>query len=589
MNLVRALMPLFNPQERWKLLGLVALSGISTLLELGGVFSIMPFVAILSQTHRAIPLPWVGRIHHSLGLETPLSQLVFWAFTLISILTLVQICNYLSLQWGYRLARLQSLRISRRLFEGYLHQPYLQHLEGDSSQRLGFLTSAQRLSVEVYFPLLQLLVRGVSALGLGCMLLRLAPGISLLGAAVLAPIWVSYYRHHRKKISHFHGVEFEGQTRLGRKLAETFATLRLVYMHSAAAEVVKAYLNDFEQLSRQQEKRRLLEELPKWGLHLSSQLILLSMAILLFAYHPNSDRVLPTVALFALTGYRLIPTLQACLSSLVSLEGAGVLLQKLWAEIYELAERDPTPVKAMDWKESVALRGISFSYAGRNLRALTGVNLEIARGQKVALVGETGSGKTTLIQILCGLLTPTVGQIVVDGQALSEEQLARWRAGIGYASQDLELVLGSLEANITLHSGPAPDRERLHQSLRVVGLESWIESLPEGIQTAVGERGLRLSGGQRQRLALARALYRNPSLLILDEATSQLNQNLEDEILERLFRLQSPGTLLCITHRLAVLPAFDRIYVLKGGVLVAGGTYAEVVSSGHLAELGQAP
>lgn len=192
MNLVRALMPLFNPQERWKLLGLVALSGISTLLELGGVFSIMPFVAILSQTHRAIPLPWVGRIHHSLGLETPLSQLVFWAFTLISILTLVQICNYLSLQWGYRLARLQSLRISRRLFEGYLHQPYLQHLEGDSSQRLGFLTSAQRLSVEVYFPLLQLLVRGVSALGLGCMLLRLAPGISLLGAAVLAPIWVRF-------------------------------------------------------------------------------------------------------------------------------------------------------------------------------------------------------------------------------------------------------------------------------------------------------------------------------------------------------------------------------------------------------------
>lgn len=591
MALMADLWSLFTPPERWKLLGLVCLSAISSLLELAAVFSIVPFVAILSQSPRTLPL--VEGVQARLGLQDPAWQLVFWASSLVAILALVQGCTYLCLQKGYALARSQSLRVSRCLYQGYLDQPYLQHLEGDSSDRMRFLASARRLSLDCHFPLLQLLVRGVSALGLAAVLLLLAPSISLLGASLLLPFWVFYYRRHRKKIAQFHRLELENQERLARKLSETFATLRLVYMHSVADSVVEGYLDDLEQLGRQEERRRLSEELPKWGLHLTSQVVLLSMAILLYAQHPQSDRVLPVVALFALTGYRLIPMLQGCLSSLVSLEGAGVVLQKLCAEMAAFGSLKPTlraatVPSALVWQDSVRLEWISFSYSCRGVKALSGVDLSVGWGERVALVGETGSGKTTLIQLLCGLLSPGEGQIKVDGQSLDEPRLASWRAGIGYAAQDLELVPGSLKANLTLYSAGEPDQSRLQEVLGLVGLEGWLASLPQGLETTVGERGLRLSGGQRQRLALARALYHQPSLLILDEATSQLSQNLEDEIFHRIFRLQPARTLLCITHRLSILPAFDRIYILKEGAMVASGSYAQLAHSPHLRELGQA-
>jgi ATP-binding cassette subfamily B protein len=241
------------------------------------------------------------------------------------------------------------------------------------------------------------------------------------------------------------------------------------------------------------------------------------------------------------------------------------------AELLAEPDLDLGPLPAsLPFAGEIRLEGVSFTYAGRTEPALTGIDLAIHRGERIALTGPNGSGKSTLADLIMGLLRPSKGRLLIDGTELAAERIAAWQRNVAHVPQSPYVADSSLAANIAFMD-PAPDPSRVAEALRLVGLEELVEALPQGLSTRVGHRGSLLSGGQRQRLALARALYDPAPLLVLDEATSALDQVSEAHVLSAVQLLQERGTtILIIAHRGTMLDGCDRVLRLESGRIVSG-------------------
>jgi ABC-type multidrug transport system fused ATPase/permease subunit len=239
-----------------------------------------------------------------------------------------------------------------------------------------------------------------------------------------------------------------------------------------------------------------------------------------------------------------------------------------------------SPIRLAD---RVELAGVTFRYPGAPAPALEEVSLAISKGERVGVVGPTGAGKTTLVDVLLGLLQPSEGELRVDGRGVLEEDWPRWRASVGYVPQSIFLSDDSIEGNIAFGLSPeSVDRNRIESVARMAELDAFVKDLPEGFGTFVGERGVRLSGGQRQRIGVARALYRDPALLLLDEATNALDGATEEAVMDAVFGLERERTMVIIAHRLATVRRCDRIIVLEGGRIRAQGSWDELLQTSDL-------
>jgi len=304
------------------------------------------------------------------------------------------------------------------------------------------------------------------------------------------------------------------------------------------------------------------------------------------------EAVLPTLGVMAMAGYRLLPNVQTLYNSLHLVAINRFTLDELAEELDFSSPSYPVRIpskaelarvisdKSPLFSESIELRDITFTYAGAERPTLQGIDLRIVRGQSIGFVGQTGSGKSTLINLLLGLYEPTSGEILADGKPLGKPVPARWHTRIGYVPQEIFLMDDSLLRNIAL-SVPKNeiDYERMRKVIASAQLEEVIEKMPQGLETQVGERGVMLSGGQRQRVGLARALYFDPEMLILDEGTSALDNETEAKFMRAVESLQGEITLISIAHRLTTVRACNAIYVLVNGKVGEAGTYDELMES----------
>ena len=314
----------------------------------------------------------------------------------------------------------------------------------------------------------------------------------------------------------------------------------------------------------------------------ANELVALTGIVLIFIYAifltDNSDQAIVMVSLFAAAAYRLMPSLNRIISSMVYIQKNLVAMDNLnlYSDIEKAKESEP-PQQPVTFENSIKINNLSFSFPYSETPTLKNISMEVKKGEKIGIVGSSGSGKTTLMNVLLRFYEEQQGEICIDGKKLGLEHIRGWRNLIGYVKQDIFLMDNSIRDNITFGEWNA-DEERVRRAVTQASLDNLIDSLPEGLDTIIGERGSKLSGGQRQRISIARSLYRNAQVLIFDEATSALDNQTEQEVSDAIDSLSdSHKTIFIIAHRITTLRNCDRIYELKDGKIDGIYTYKELL------------
>lgn len=559
--MVGQLVDLLDARGRRQMLALVAGSTISALLELGGVTSIVPFMALASQP----ALIQGNRLYLWLG-QPDLARFLLWLGVLCLLMLTVSnalngLCNWMSMVF----AQEQQTRLSRHLYGRYLNQPYEWYLEHHPNT-LGFnLSQTRSLVHQGFLPLVQICSRLVSVSLLVTTLLYLHPLVTAASLVVLVSLYGLVYRYCRSRILSTYHQEWDISHKFGRTVGDALAGIKHVRLSAGEAEFERTYAEQLELLARNQEKRQGYQQIPMLALQTLTYCSLLGMVVGLVYLYGGGARVVGEAALYGLVAYRLLPQVQTIFQNLSHLDSGRTAVEKLYPEFKSKFLPLPRPAGDVRLGECWQLEGVTFAY-GQGPSVLQNVDLKIDRNRCIGLLGPSGQGKTTLVNLLVGLLVPQQGRLLIDGRQLDPAQLRSFQGRIGYVPQDIYLSDDSILHNIVT-GDPRPDLARAREAGRQACLDEFVLPLPKQYDTVVGDRGLRLSGGQRQRIGIARALYRDPEMLVLDEATSALDHGTEAEIMQAIRSLAGTRTIVLVAHRLTTLQYCDAVYRVDHGHL----------------------
>ncbi len=361
-------------------------------------------------------------------------------------------------------------------------------------------------------------------------------------------------------------------------VAETVSALKQLRLFGLEVEAERRVGEHLVKARRLQRTSSVISSTPRLIIEV---IFLVGLATVFGVFVPalGASAAVADIGLVVAATFRLLPSLSASAGTWVQLQQTWPGLQRIAAELAYLEDggpRDRPSGRPATFTDRIDLEDVRFAYPGRE-QALAGVTLEIPRGAFIGIVGPSGSGKSTIVDLLCAFYQPDRGRIVLDGVELADIDALAWRRTLGVVAQDNFLFSGTLRENLLLLR-PTADAAALQRVVSLVGADGFIQDLPEGYDTRLGERGVRLSGGQRQRLALARVLLRSPEVLILDEATSALDVTSDERIFEDLERLRGAITMIVVTHRLSSVRRADHIYVLSDGRVVEHGTHVELLS-----------
>jgi ABC-type multidrug transport system fused ATPase/permease subunit len=321
-----------------------------------------------------------------------------------------------------------------------------------------------------------------------------------------------------------------------------------------------------------------VQAIPRLWLEVMAIAGLAGLVAIMLATGKDIDRIIPTVGLFAATSFKVLPSINKLVSSKQTLKVSRSTIETIHYDLELTIPVSPTRSNEHFQFENVDVKNLDFKYEQSENMVLSNINLKIVSGEAVGFVGQSGSGKSTLIDIMLGLLGPQSGSVLINGQSI-EDVKQSWQKQIGYIPQAIFLMDESLRRNIAIGIADNEiDEAAIREALKSAQLEDFVASLPEGLDTVVGERGVRLSGGQRQRIGIARALYHRPSVLVLDEATSSLDTETEHGVMQAVQALQGDKTVIIVAHRLSTVEYCDRLYRLDAGRIVDEGTFGEVMN-----------
>ncbi len=574
-DLLRRVLFLARPYGRAKLAGVFSLALVQAVFQVIGATSIFPFLAIAADPDR------IRRSHFGtlfLSLFPPMSNWELLITTGVIAIAGVFFSNAINLLSEYARTRYAQnfahwLRV--RLLRRMASQPYTYFLQRNSGELLKkIFTDVINYTVGVLLPLLDTIARALTSVLLLATLFLVQPVIALSAALGLGGFYVITFRlfaRKRREVDenlriHSTGFYQEAHQMLGgikpvkvHRAEEHF--LARFAGHSAIIAKMNARVSIFNSA------RYLVEPLAFGGLVVA--------VLLLAARGRDFSDILPNLGVMALAGYRLLPSLQLLYSQLTQVSSMRHAVDEVYDEFVEaetdgsvspaISGEDLARARPFRWNDSITLREISFRYPGASRPALNEISLIIAKNTSLGVIGPTGSGKSTFVDLLLGLYQPTTGEILIDDEPLKPALVPAWQASIGYVPQDIFLIDDTIARNIAFGLPDAEiDSARLREACVMAQLIEFIEiELPAGFDTIVGERGVRLSGGQRQRIGLSRALYHRPSLLILDEATSALDVATEAKLLEALRSLAGKLTMVVSAHRLSTIAGCNNVVDLS--------------------------
>ena len=578
---------LLDLNEKKQALFLLILTLIMAFLDTLGIASILPFISVLANPQIIETNEYLSSIYKAsitLGVNSR-QQFIFILGIVVFILLLFSLFfRAITIYFQTRFSLMREYSISKRLLELYLYQPYTWFLHRNSSNLSKIILSEVNQVVEgILIPMISLITQSVIAFAILGLLILFNPFLSFFAGLILIMSYVIIFYFVKKILFQFGHIRSQVNSERFLIISEVFGATKDVKVRGLEQEYINRFSKPAEIYAKNQSLAYVIGQTPRYFLEALAFGGLIILVLVLMLVGNSFDKIVPAIALYAFAGYRLMPALQQIYASSVQLRFNKPLLYLLYKDLINLqqSKKITNNTNIISINKSIELNNISFNYPNSKKLSLKKINLIIPAFTKVGIVGVTGSGKTTLVDIILGLLDPTKGTLSVDGNEIKNDNKRSWQSSIGYVPQQIYLSDASVANNIAFGIDIKNiNQKSVEKAAKIANLHDFvIDELPLGYNTTVGERGVRLSGGQRQRIGIARALYHNPQIFILDEATNALDNITEQAIMDALNNLGNKITVILITHRLKTIKNCDKIFFMEKGLLIKHGNYNELLEN----------
>lgn len=586
--LIKRLQALLNPNERrfsYALLGLIVLAG---LIDALGVSSILPFMAVVGNPDLIQTNPWLHHIFTWLEVESTNTFLVALGSAALVIMIVSNAVSLASSSASLWFAYNLGHGLSTRILSGYVRQPYTYFLEHNSSNLVvNCIEDVARVVNGIAIPILQAIAKVVIAMSILLLVVWVDPWLAVLFGALLGTVYGVVFLTIRRKVADLGKTSkdaYRERFRLATEILNGMKELKILGQDEAYQE---RFAKHSALYAKHQWMNAAMTLAPRHAIECIAFGSVILLVIYLLATHQDFKEALPLLTLYAFTAYRLLPAFQQIFGStttirfnMASLEAVEEKLKTLTrGPVAEIKPRVPAYEDVGPLREEIIIKDLVFQYSKAATPLINKLNLTIPHNTTVAIVGSSGGGKTTIMDIILGLLEPQEGTLSVNGIPITSSNAAVWQKQLGYVPQQIYLSDDTLAANIAFGVATTDlDIDRVTHVAQIADLHEFVvRELPNGYETMVGERGVRLSGGQRQRIGIARALYSDPDVLLLDEATSALDSLTEDAVTGAIRNIFHEKTIIMIAHRLRTVQQADIIYLLENGSIADQGTYEELL------------
>lgn len=588
LDLLKKLKAILPAKDKFKVIVLILFMIFAGILEVLSIGILSGFVAGVADPDLLLKNQYLTNLFKFLNITTDRQILIYGTISLIAIFLFK---NLYLIAYKYLKARFIYNRyrsISSRLFKIYMNVPYSFHLKRNSADLIRNVSSeARAIATNVMLPLLQIATEAIMTLAIIILLLAVEPLVTLFTLIILGGVSALFLKFTKKRMKRHGKKALAERAEIIKTLNEGVGGFKEVTLMNRQAWFIKKFEDSILNLSRAQIFQQATKQSVKPIIETIAIAGILLIAIFLLNQGHSLASLAATLALFALSIKRLLPAINGIISQYNSLRYHSYSVDPIYQDLinlkdYEYKERREKEEKkdkkedSSLLKEKIEVKNLDFKYDSDQELILKNISITIPQGHAIGLVGATGSGKTTLVDLILGLLKPTNGQIEVDRKDIFKH-LADWQENIGYIPQFIYLSDDSIKNNIALGLKEEDiDDKKIKKAIEVSQLTEFINQLPDKENTKIGERGIRLSGGQRQRIGIARALYNNPEVLVMDEATSSLDNVTEKIIIQAIEKLKRNRTIIIIAHRLTTVKNCDNLYILKHGQIIAQGSYNEL-------------
>jgi ABC-type multidrug transport system fused ATPase/permease subunit len=577
---IKELLKLLDKDQLKKIFILQILVIIMAFVELAGVLAIMPFMTLATDITLLKGDGIFAKIFVLLGFENHYSFLIFAALASLFLLTISSLISIFTM-WRLILFGMElGASLSTRLYRYYMHQPWLFHVNTNSNQLINKThDECQRITTGIIVPLFYMVAKSCIAILITVAIFLYNPLVAICALMIFSFAYFILFLTVRNKlnsngmkISKFQGSRY-------KLMGEGYGGIKDTLLMSRQNSFNDQFSYATFKWGNLNASNNALGLIPRYIVELIAfGGVIVLILFLLNTSSGNFSSIVPALALYALAGFKLMPSFQQIYASMSSIKSNIPAFNNLKKDLIlssEFLNKDnKINFENFNPKKFIEFQDLNFRYPNMTKDVLKNINIKIPVNKTIGFVGSSGSGKSTLIDLFLGLMSPSSGDLIIDNKKLSQSNLREWQKCLGFVPQNIFLADSTIRENIAF--GIAKDEinnDQIKKSIKMSHLESFVDSLPRGMETNVGERGVQLSGGQRQRVGIARALYNNAEVLVLDEATSSLDGITEKHIMQAVHDFSGTKTIIIIAHRLTTVKKCDLIYLLEDGEIIDTGNY----------------